>query len=66
MRALALSSKKLADDTVMTPAEVAEWLQVKPRQVPRLGIPCLDLGPKTKRYLKADVMAWLIGQRRSA
>ena len=65
MRALAHSPARLTDDTVMTQQQVAAWLQVKPRQVPRLGIPCLDLGPKTKRWLKSDVLAWLIEQRRN-
>jgi len=49
---------------VMTREQVAEWLQVRPRQVERLGVPCLDLGRKTKRYLKEDVVAWLETQRR--
>ena len=36
--------------TVLTREQVAEWLQVRPRQLDRLGVPCLDLGHKTKRY----------------
>lgn len=48
---------------IMTREEVAEWLQVKPRQVERLGIPALDLGRKTKRYLEKDVLAWLEAKR---
>jgi hypothetical protein len=46
-------------DTILTRAEVAEWLKVRPRQVERLGVPVLDLGVKTKRYLARDVIAWL-------
>lgn len=53
----------LPDTTVMTRIEVAAWLQVKPRQVDRMGIPCIQLGRKTVRYLRADVMAWLVAQR---
>lgn len=49
---------------VMTREQVAEWLQVRPRQVERLGVPCLDLGRKTKRYCKEDVLAWFEAQRR--
>ena len=47
------------EDEVLTLQEVAAWLKVTPRQVLRLGIPCLDLGHKTKRFLARDVRAWL-------
>jgi hypothetical protein len=50
-------------DTILTRAEVAAWLKVKPRQVERLGIPTLDLGHKTKRYVARDVQAWLAAKR---
>ena len=40
------------------------WLKIKPRQVQRLGIPCIDLGRKTKRYVSKDVQAWLDTYRR--
>lgn len=49
---------------VLTREQVAELLQLKPRQLDRLGVPCLDLGHKTKRYLAKDVLAWLETQRR--
>ena len=39
----------------MTRDEVAACLKVAPRQIERLGMPCLDLGKKTKRYLVKDV-----------
>ena len=52
-------------DTVLKREQVAAWLQVRPRQLDRLGVPCLDLGHKTKRYLKRDVLAWLEAQRRA-
>lgn len=48
---------------VLTRDEVAAWLKVKPRQVERLGVPCIDLGRKTKRYLAKDVLAWLDAKR---
>jgi hypothetical protein len=48
---------------VLTRAQVADLLQVRPRQVDRLGVPCLDCGHKTKRYLTADVLKWLEAQR---
>jgi len=50
-------------DAVLTREQVAEWLKVNPRQVERLGIPCLDLGRKTKRYFEKDVVAWLQAKR---
>ena len=49
---------------IMTRDEVAAWLKVAPRQVDRLGIPCIDLGRKTKRYLVKDVAAWFESKRR--
>lgn len=49
----------LVPDAVYTRREVAAWLKVRPRQVERMGVPCLDLGRRTKRYLGRDVLAWL-------
>ena len=54
-----------APDDILTRDEVASWLKVRPRQVERLGVPVLDLGRKTKRYLARDVLTWLISLRRS-
>ena len=48
---------------VLTREQVAAWIQVKPRQVERLGVPCLRLGNKTLRYLRSDVLRWLEKQR---
>ena len=53
-----------SSNAILTRDEVAAWLKVKPRQVERLGVPCLDLGRKTKRYLTKDVLAWLEDQRK--
>ena len=50
-------------DAILTRDEVAGWLKLRPRQVERLGIPCIDLGRKTKRYLAQDVIAWLQAKR---
>lgn len=58
--------RKFADDTVMTPKEVAAWLKIKPREVSRLGVPALALGHKTVRYLRADVLEWLKTKRTHA
>jgi hypothetical protein len=51
-------------DGVMTRDEVAAWLKIAPRQVERFGVPCIDLGRKTKRYFVKDVAAWLESKRR--
>ena len=48
---------------VLTPQEAAAWLKVRPRQLGVLGVPHLDWGHKTKRYLVRDVEAWLEEQR---
>jgi len=50
-------------DAILTRDEVAGWLKLRPRQIERLGIPCIDLGRKTKRYLAEDVTAWLQAKR---
>ncbi len=51
-------------DAILTRKEVAAWLKVKERQLDRLGVPYLDLGRKTKRYLARDITAWLEAKRR--
>jgi len=53
-----------AADSILTAREVAAWLKITPRQVQRLGVPCIDLGRKTKRYLVKDVSAYLEARRR--
>jgi hypothetical protein len=55
-----------ATTEILTRAEVASWLKVRPRQVDRLGVPCIALGRKTLRYLQSDVLAWLEAQRPAA
>jgi hypothetical protein len=52
------------EQAILTRDEVAKWLQVNPRQIERLGVPCIHLGRKTKRYLVRDVLAWLEQHRR--
>ena len=52
-----------APDSILTSQEVAAWLKITPRQVQRLGIPCIDLGRKTKRYLAKDVSTYLEKRR---
>jgi len=54
-----------APDAILTAAEVAAWLKITPRQVQRVGIPCVRIGPRTPRYLGRDVLAWLETQRQA-
>jgi hypothetical protein len=53
-------------DALLTPAQVAAWLKLKPRQLVRYGVPCIRFGRRTVRYVAADVVAWLERQRRGA
>jgi hypothetical protein len=55
-----------SDTDVLTPEQVATWLKIEKRQLERFGVPVLLLGHKTRRYLRADVLAWLQQQRKSA
>jgi hypothetical protein len=50
-------------EAILTANEVAARLKIKPRQVQRLGIPCINLGRKTKRYVWADVLKVLEDRR---
>lgn len=47
----------------LTAAEVAEILKVPKRQVRRLGIPVVQLGPRTLRWLREDVEAFVRRRR---
>ena len=46
-------------ESVLTIQEVAKWLAVSTRMVERIGIPAIYLGPRTRRFLGADVLAYL-------
>ena len=48
-------------NAILTTAQVAAWLQVHPRNLcpSRFGVPCLNLGHRTKRYRARDVQAWI-------
>lgn len=58
------SGGTLVTNDLLTIAEVAALLRVSRWQVCTLGIPCLDIGHRTKRYFRSDVIAWLETQRR--
>ena len=59
MNAPNITLAAFAPETVLTRDEVAAWLKINPRELDRLGVPRIDLGRKTKRYLVGDVLAWL-------
>src|SRR5206468_10627041 len=54
-----------APDAILTAADVAALLKITPRQVQRLGLPCVRLGPRTSRYFARDVLTWLEAQRQA-
>jgi len=60
-------------DAILSALKVAQWLKLmnrdgtpQPRQVQRLGIPCIRLGHKTIRYKAATVANWLEQQAEAA
>ena len=53
-------------NAVLTTGQVAAWLQVHPRQLPRLRVPRLKLGRKTVRYLAKNVQAWIDKQAKTS
>lgn len=57
------SKSRATEDRLLTPEEVASWLQVTPKQVLRLPMPRRKLGRRTVRYDRADVQGWLDAQR---
>lgn len=48
-----------ASETILTPAQVAEWLQVSTKTLAHLPIPSKRLGHRTRRYLARDVLEYL-------
>jgi predicted DNA-binding transcriptional regulator AlpA len=48
---------------LLTVPEVAAQLQVSAKQVRRLPIPQVRLGPRTIRYRPEDVAGWIVGRR---
>lgn len=48
-----------AANTVLSIEQVAAWLGVGVRTVERMDIPCVMIGPRTKRFLAQHVVAFL-------
>lgn len=62
MRVLESKPQRLAryaTDALLTPTEVAQWLQVSRRTLQRLPIPARTMGHRIVRYLVRDVLTYL-------
>ena len=57
---------ELPDGAVLDPREAAAWRKVHPRQLVRLGVPAVVLGPRTRRYEVGQVRQWLAAHRQGA
>ena len=55
-----------ADDDILTARQVSDWLKISVRQIQRLAIPFIDCGPRNRRFLRRDVLAFLEAQRSGA
>lgn len=55
------------ETAILTPEQLAAWLQISPRQLERMGgVPCfLAGGTRSRRYLVKAVLAWLEAQTRN-
>lgn len=53
---------ELTGKEVLTPLEAAELLGVSDKTLASLGIRSVKLGRRTRRYLRADVLAYLKGR----
>jgi hypothetical protein len=49
-------------EAILTADEVAAWLKVSSKTVKRWPLRTIDLGSRTKRFLAADVYAFLKGK----
>ena len=59
LRALPESPPALTLEPLLTAAEVARILSVRPKRVYELGIPAVRLSEKCLRWRGSDVQAWL-------
>lgn len=66
-RALDAHAPREDEPQWLTTREVAELIGVQPRSVPQLvkrGLPVRKIGPKTSRFERAAVVAWIEGRRK--
>ena len=52
-----------APDQLLTAAEVARWLNVKPKRVYELGIPTVRISERSLRWRPHDVTRWIEARR---
>lgn len=50
-------------EPLLTAADLARILGVRGKRVYELGIPCIHLSPRSIRWRRADVAAWLSSRR---
>lgn len=43
-------------EALLTPEQLCTWLQISPRQLHRLDLPCIRLGRRTVRYSVEQVL----------
>lgn len=52
-------TRGISGEEILTKKQLAERLQVSPRTIENLHLPCLDLGYRSKRYVLSKVMKFL-------
>ncbi len=52
-------TRDISGEEILTKKQLAEWLQVSPRTIENLHVPCLNLGYRSKRYVLSKVMKFL-------
>ncbi len=52
-------TRDISGEEILTKKQLAERLQVSPRTIENLHLPCLDLGYRSKRYVLSKVMKFL-------
>jgi hypothetical protein len=53
-------------ETILEAEHVAQWLRVSTRTVDRLNLPCIMVGPHTKRYLARHISERLDERKRAS
>jgi len=63
-RTAPLSLSAYADDAIVGADVVAQALGISARQVLRLGIPVVNLGPRSKKFEIGDVRKFIASRKR--
>ncbi len=56
---MTVDTHDISGEEILTKKQLAERLQVSPRTIENLHLPCLDLGYRSKRYVLSKVMKFL-------